>query len=235
MKDEELLRPFPCSSVDIFPLLYALALGNESWRTGTTYGYLAGRESILDFLFGALPMQRRTLKSYPGQPACPPAMVGLPYILHTTDEISSSSSNPAIPTHVVGMRVFDPSVALITTIVPTYPDFNSQVFKPYGGGKIGIYSQWAAQSTQPSPSGPVEYEFYDYATNFAEKLNDYASSAPLGAQYVAAFQAISQAELYYQGGPGFPASARTQAQTDYFNGQSCSGPPPQQQIIDMQS
>ncbi|MEO8660270.1 MAG: sulfatase-like hydrolase/transferase, partial [Bryobacteraceae bacterium] len=99
--DTSLVKPYVCSSVDIFPVLYALALGNESWRNvGSKYYYLAGRESIFDFVYGNTPAQRRTVTLTTGsQP--------LPYILHTTDEIAS-----AVQSHVIAFRTFDPGVAL---------------------------------------------------------------------------------------------------------------------------
>ena len=39
-----------CSSVDILPFVYSLALGNESWRTNPDdiVSYLNNRESIWD-------------------------------------------------------------------------------------------------------------------------------------------------------------------------------------------
>ena len=43
-------RSFTCSSVDILPFIYSLALGNESWRTdpSSIVSYLNNRESIFD-------------------------------------------------------------------------------------------------------------------------------------------------------------------------------------------
>ena len=46
----KLARAFVCSSVDMLPFIYTLALGNESWRCnpGDIVNYLDGRESIND-------------------------------------------------------------------------------------------------------------------------------------------------------------------------------------------
>ena len=55
-------RYFVCSSVDILPFFYYLALGNNSWRTNPSdmVYYLNGRESIADAIFmGNLAQQHR--------------------------------------------------------------------------------------------------------------------------------------------------------------------------------
>src|ERR1022692_1432849 len=61
-----LMVPYACSSVDILPFVYIMALGNNTWRTNSKdlVAYLWNRESISDFIFKPNPVQRR-LSSIP--------------------------------------------------------------------------------------------------------------------------------------------------------------------------
>lgn len=238
------VNKYVCSSVDIFPFLFALALGNESWRNPYgQYYYLAGRESIADFIFGAAPIQRRVVTLTAGsQP--------VPYILHTTDEFPIACvPDPAHPgqyigvqSHAIAFRTFDPSVALTTDVIPPYG-----TFQPYGGAKLGIYSFWPTPtvpptkfSTRPDPNGAQQFEFYNYTANgLAETGNQYATD-PLALIYPPAFASIKNAELYAQAtSAGYPIDAYNQALANYFSGQgspSCAtGPGSNDAIIDMQS
>ena len=59
-------RAFVCSSVDILPLVYSLALGNESWRCNSSdiISYLNQRESIRDAIYAGTSTQQRRLSSF---------------------------------------------------------------------------------------------------------------------------------------------------------------------------
>ena len=191
-------RTFVCSSVDVLPFLYATALGDDyNWRYqgSDNIQYLNGRESIMDAIFTYTTVRQRRLApgiannngSYHNQSY-------QPYILHTTDELSSAfynigAGNVSVPSHAIAFRTVD------LTVTQTNPDgFNVQ-----GGGKLGMYSYWnvhATPPTQPDPTRNQQYEFYDYtAGNLGELDNDYGSG-PLGAAYNSAFSAIAQGELY---------------------------------------
>jgi hypothetical protein len=159
-----------CSSVDILPFVYAMSLGNDSrWRQnpGDLVGYLHGRESIFDFIFGKSPKQYRVSQI----PTAANAQVGQPYILHTTDEGWGEFNNPVTgnpsPSHAIAFRTVDYSQQL--TFPPT---------GPYGGGKLGIYSFWnytlggadGVGPTKPDTTsppngkgGPQQFEFYNYS------------------------------------------------------------------------
>jgi len=141
---QSITRDFVCSSVDILPFLYALALGNDSWRCNPSdvVNYLSGREAIGDAILSISATQRRVAPgianaSGAGNP---------PYILHTTDEYASANSEPA---HAVAFRTVDPTAS---------PNA--------GGGKLGVYSFWKPGSITPivgNPSYPQQYEFYNYS------------------------------------------------------------------------
>ncbi len=148
--------PYACSSVDILPLLYTLALGSESWRTNSEdmIYYLRNRESIYDFMFSSSPTQRRTAPGIPNANGSGDQ----PYILHTTDEYPSAInpvSHADVPSHALAFRTVDYTV-------------NANSAPPYGGGKLGIYSFW--NLCQPTPSTmpdnqPQQFEFYNYSPN----------------------------------------------------------------------
>ena len=153
--------PYLCSTVDILPFLYFLVLGNESWRrnTGDLVHYLAGRESIADFIFSATPTQYRQteIPNYSGGGY-------QPFIMHTCDEDLIAyipNTTTQAPSHAIGFRTVDYTVPANT---------------PYGGGKLGTYSYWpspCAASPSPSQTQPLttgtpatpaqEFEFYNYS------------------------------------------------------------------------
>ena len=61
-------RSFVCSSVDILPFLYTLALGNDSWRRNgcDIVNYLNGREAIMDaIMLGTQNAPQRRLSGFP--------------------------------------------------------------------------------------------------------------------------------------------------------------------------
>jgi arylsulfatase A-like enzyme len=169
-------RSYVCSSVDMVPLVYSLALGNNSWRSNSSdiVGYLNGRESILDAIFegDSVALQRRLAPGIYCSGTNPNGQTNQPYILHTTDEFPSAGGAPS---HAIGFRTVDVTV-------------NPAGSGTYGGGKLGIYSFWASCATTPvadpgSGSYP-QYEFYDYTTihtaypsgNYAETGNQGPSS-----------------------------------------------------------
>jgi hypothetical protein len=148
--------PCACSSVDILPLLYTLALGSESWRSNSEdmIYYLRNRESVYDFIFSGSPTQRRAAPGIPNANGSGDQ----PYVLHTTDEYPAATdpvSQAYIPGHALAFRTVDYTV-------------NANSAPPYGGGKLGIYSFWTL--CQPTPSTkpdnqPQQFEFYNYSSN----------------------------------------------------------------------
>ena len=183
-----LMRNFVCSSVDILPLIYSLALGNNTWRTNCNdiINYLSGREAIVDAIHQSEPKQRRLSQIPNSQTNQFNGQTTQPYILHTYDEYFTASipdpnGKPVqVPTHAIAFRTVD--VTLITNSGTT--DYTY----PYGGGKLGIYNWWnamvscnASNPTQPvTPSLTVplypQYEFYTYPTNYAETGNEAIAS-----------------------------------------------------------
>jgi arylsulfatase A-like enzyme len=171
------IRPYVCSSVDILPFIYSMALGNESWRSSTPtdlIGYLSGRESIRDAIYSGNSASQWRIA--PGIP-CKNGGRDQPYILHTADMYLSAyvplnpnrpSYGASQPSHAIAFRTVDPTL---------------NNYKPhYGGAKLGIYSYWGKCTTRPllSPGNDQypQYEFYDYSTksNYAETGNDGVSS-----------------------------------------------------------
>ena len=154
----QVVVPYLCSTVDILPFLYALVLGNESWRKNPNdlVYYLLNRESIADFIFGSNPTQRR-LTTIPNSNQT----AYLPYVLHTCDEDLIAyipNTTTQAPSHAIGFRTVDITVT------------------PYGGGKLGTYSYWPSPCTTPfsqtqtkplltgTPATPAqEFEFYFYS------------------------------------------------------------------------
>ncbi len=210
-------RPFVCSSVDIFPLLYTLALGNSGWRNNSSdpYSYLSGREAILDAILSTSPQQRRvsTILNNSGSGY-------LPYVLHTTDEFTLAYSTPGVqaPSRAIAFRTVDTGVTS-TIGGATY----------YGGAKLGIYSYWATCSTRIDPQQPQQFEFYDYtAGNYSEVGNQAFNGQGVldtrPSAYLAAFNAIAATELYFQ----FPqfqsaAAAALSKYLSYIGGDCTSG------------
>ncbi len=153
------IRPFVCSSVDIFAFLYTLALGNSGWRNNSSdpYSYLSGREAILDAILSTTPVQRR-LSSFLNNNG----QGYQPYILHTSDEFSSAVVNGTpVQTHAIAYRTVDTSYQATVGGVTFY-----------GGAKLGMYSFWPCGLTTPDPSKAQQYEFYNYTLgNFGELGN----------------------------------------------------------------
>ena len=202
------IRPFVCSSVDIFPLLYTLALGNSAWRNNPAdpYNYLSGRECILDAILSTAPQQRR-LSPFPNSNG-----VGYqPYILHTTDEYPTATipgTTTAQPSHAIAYRTVDTTV---TTAA------GGSTF--YGGAKLGMYSYWPCGATTPDPAKPQQFEFYNYtAGNFGEIGNSALTSPTqldaLPTQYLSAYNSAAPTELYVQYSQ--VQSAAQTAKTTYF-------------------
>ncbi|WP_180540351.1 sulfatase-like hydrolase/transferase [Nevskia soli] len=208
-------RTFVCSSVDIFPFLYTLALGNSSWRNNSAdpYTYLSGREAILDAILSSSPAQRR-VSTFPNQNG-PGSQ---PYVLHTTDEYPS----PTIP----GTQTPQPGHAIAYRTVDTTVQTNVGGVTFYGGAKLGIYSYWPCTTTTPDTTKPQQYEFYNYSQgNIGETGNSALVSATqldvLPSQYLTAYTTLAPDELYVQ----FPqfAGAAQAAEAAYlaYLGTSC--------------
>ncbi len=217
-------RPFTCSSVDLLPFLYSMALGNESWRS-TTSGpscdmvqYLSGRESIRDAMLqdSGVAKQRR-LSSIPV--ANPKSVLNgqtsQPYILHTMDEFGSATEHDYTggkagqPSHAIAFRTVDPTVTLAS---------GPATAGNYGGGKLGVYAFWPSScSTWPIMDDRIQYEFYDYTNgNGGETGNDAFSSPGVWDQtaidYICAFNSVMCDELYDN---SFAGGLRSQVQAAY--------------------
>jgi hypothetical protein len=227
-----IVQPFACSSVDLLPFLYSVALGNEEWRcpgANDMIGYLAGRESIRDAIYSSSPANRR-LSSLPNSTGGGYQ----PYILHSEDQYNSatfsartcSMENPSNqPSHGIGFRTVD----LTSQPSPRsgqqspLPYAAGTEYGPYGGGKLGMYSYWntAGCSTWPilgDSDLPMQFEFYNYNTgNFAEIGNDAFDAGEWDAtalDYVCAYNTV-YTELYNTNFPtGFttPSGASLQDQ-----------------------
>ena len=177
-------RAFVCSSVDILPLVYSLALGNDSWRCNGNdiINYLNGRESIRDAIYVGTSAQQRRLSSFTN--AYPPGTASWqqyqPFVLVTTDEYYNVTS---LPSHAVAFRTVDPTIKDCNTS----PCDNTG---PFGGGKLGVYSYWQANSTKPDTTQPQQFEFYNYeptapgddtlTVNLGETGNQYFQSNDAG-------------------------------------------------------
>jgi arylsulfatase A-like enzyme len=192
--------PYVCSAVDILPLLYYLALGNNSWRSNPSdmIYYLSIRDAIHDAIYeynngNPEPVPQRRISSIPL--ANPPAggtanwQKYQPFVLHTADDYSSATAwGGPHPSHAIAFRTADPT--------DSYTNPNGQT--AYGGGKLGIYSYWYTcnnpASNAPieginSAGAPNEYEFYNYsqappgglAENPAELGNQAFSTSGSGA------------------------------------------------------
>ena len=110
-----------------------------------------------------------------------------PYIIHTQDEYWALQS-PA-QCHAVAYRTVDNTL-----------NTSNRNKGPFGGGKLGVYSQWNSGATVPN--GNQQFEFYNYqpkttfddsgsplSPNLGETGNDYwgASVSGIAASYVSAF------------------------------------------------
>ena len=207
------------SSVDLMPFLLTEASGSQTWRTETSgpWTYLAGRESISDFIYLNVANARRLVTV---------DKVTLPYILHTYDENAPDKYIPrtyptALPYHVIGLR----TQVLVEQGGPCY------------GGKIATYSMWPSCSTQLTPS-TIQWEYYDYSSqtatpgNTSELGNDYFTSPNFSA-YQPLIDPGSGSDVLVNQLYALPSSgslkislstAHTQALAAYFAavGQNCS-------------
>ena len=119
-----IVSPFVCSSVDLLPFFYSMALGNEGWRCSmpdNMVAYLSGRESIMDAMYAETPQQRR-LSNIPNADGPVNGQTTQPYVLHTIDQYSSApfESNKTCgegsltranqPSHGIGFRTVDLSI-----------------------------------------------------------------------------------------------------------------------------
>jgi len=228
--------PYCCSSVDVLPFIYRLALGNDSWRTdsGSMISYLAGREAMMDALLygGPGPVPQRRLSGIPLYSL--PSGYGYPnqtqpYILSTCDEDSKASVSGIgyQPSHVIAFRTVD--------VTDSYANLNYSGANMYGGGKLGIYSYW---DTCGAPDAPVfmpinagltgaaasQYEFYNYSKHppagslnanpgetgnqaFDPSYESTLTFLPEASAYQTAFLSSAvQDELYY---PNFPTTGNS--------------------------
>jgi arylsulfatase A-like enzyme len=215
---------FTCSSVDLLPFFYSMALGNESWRS-TASGpscdivqYLSGRESIRDaMLLDSGVAKQRRLSSIPV--ANPKSVLNgqtsQPYILHTMDEFraamehDSTGATARQPPHAIAFRTVDPTVTVASGPATT---------GNYGGGKLGVYTFWPAScGSWPVMHDQIQYEFYDYTNgNSGETGNDAFPSPGVWNQtaidYICAFNGIMCAELYNS---SFAGGLQSQVQAAY--------------------
>lgn len=191
--------PQACSSVDILPYLYAVALQNDrNWRVNTTspVHYLSNRESIRDFINSPGTCLQRRLSNIPNNNHALFNNQGYqPYILSTMDEYATANVGAMqVPPHAIAFRTVD------LTVNQTSPDGINVM----GGGKAGIYTFWpspsAANPTQPDPAqaNNAQYEFYNYTGgNLGETGNDYFTEPSAANSYINAFYQIAASELYY--------------------------------------
>lgn len=178
--------PYTCSSVDLLPFLYALALGNDSWRSNPDdmVYYLRGREAIRDAIYRftnnhTYEVAQRRLSGILLRSPATGGQNYQPYTIYTADDYPSAILGNSIndkanyhPSHIVSFRTVD-RTDVNNNSAPFYPA-NS-----YGGGKLGIYSFW---DTCDQTSAPIyginntnvggvnagdEYEFYNYSSNLA--------------------------------------------------------------------
>jgi hypothetical protein len=149
-----------CSSVDFFGLICDLGTGG-SHQWASTYPDLARRESIYNFIHSP---------SQPEQHRISPEL-GVPYVLHTTDEAVDTLPNTPVKNHMVCLRT------------RTQPGDSSH------GAKYAVYNQWASAAVTPDQSVTPDQEFYNYANNPHELGNDALSSDPSTAALLAQYRA----------------------------------------------
>ena len=194
-------RPFLCSSVDILPFVYSISLGNESWRSNPNdmVSYLNNRESIFDSVLSNAADSRR-LAPYTNYGGFGATGGQLPFVLHTCDEFSSATDNTgnSAPSHAIAFRTLDNSVV--------YYDSNTGT-NFYGGGKLGIYTNWLGCTTYPDTSDssktPPQFEYYDYYSNNYGELGNNAFNSPWiwnsnsAGLYLNSYNNIMAQELYH--------------------------------------
>ncbi len=196
-------RSFTCSSVDILPFIYSLALGNESWRTdpSSIVSYLNNRESIFDSIMHENADSRR-LAPYTNVGGFNHTGAELPYVLFSTDEYSYAtdpSDGTVVPSHAIAFRTVDKSVV--------HQDANTGM-NFCGGGKLGMYTTWLNCTTFPNVNAPApfapQFEFYDYyapGINYGELGNDAFNSGwkwngATAGVYLNSYNEIMADELY---------------------------------------
>jgi arylsulfatase A-like enzyme len=228
--------PYACSSVDLLPFLYSLALGNEGWRNNANdmVYYLAGRESLVDAInyynnavayypypgvghrrISGIPLNNNTYLSSGKND-----LIYQPFVLHTTDEWPVAflkNNNTYQPGHAIAFRTVDQTEINNSTA----PFFGKN---SYGGGKLGIYSYWDTQNATGAPimginsnsAAPNQYEFYNYSPS-----RNSGSSNP---------QEIGNE---FGGITGSPSSIAAPYYTDFFNVGNNSGIPIQTELYDL--
>lgn len=145
--------PYSCSSVDLLPFLYTLALGNAQWRGNPSdmIYYLRGRESIQDPIYqynhnGTGILQQRRISGIPlhnkvltggcqnNGTGCADWQLYQPFVLHTADDFESANipgNNNAIqPSHAIAFRTVD-----LTDPNNLYPSMPVS-----GSGSTAVYS-----------------------------------------------------------------------------------------------
>ncbi|MGA2137058.1 MAG: hypothetical protein ABSH50_32605 [Bryobacteraceae bacterium] len=214
--------PYTCSSVDLLPFLYSLALGNPSWRSNSNdiIYYLAGREAIEDAIYlyddsnnsYHSILQERRISRVPlyssacsgGISGCPGWEIYQPFVLHTADDYPDAAvGGNHWPSHAIAFRTCDQT----DTSNNAAPFFGQTT---YGGGKLGIYSYW---DTCDQDSPPImglnssasntsnQYEFYNYSVHPWYPSNMSPNLAELGNQYFNSTGGgvTNQASLYVDG------------------------------------
>ena len=210
--------PYVCSSVDLLPYLYTLALGNAQWRGNNNdmIYHLANREDLADAIYTfnnniQQVFNQRRISSIPQYQPQTGFNGNQPYILSTADdyEYAPISAGNYQPSHIIAFRTSD-----VTDQNNTTAPFYGQ--NAAGGGKLVKYSYWdTCNSTAPPiyPSNNNQYEFYNYSIhqvsgssllpNLQEIGNQYFNTS--GASQVSAFttsfnSSQVQTELYNQYG-----------------------------------
>jgi hypothetical protein len=187
---------FLCSSVDVLPFIYSMAIGNESWRDAPSdmVNYLQGRESLFDVIYNERAVIPRRVAYVPNAFGGPQEMQ---YVLFSTDEynVANQWNETSIqePSHAVAFRTMDPYHRI-------WGSDNTMNF--FGGGKLGMYTYWLPKSTYPNTgAGLTQFEFYDYyVPNYREIGNDAFQSGnwntTTAGAYLTAYNNIMAAELY---------------------------------------
>jgi hypothetical protein len=182
--------------VDILPFIYSAAIGNPSWRSASNdiVYYLHGRESIEDFMFNATTATERRVALVPNSSGG----IGLPYVLHTTDEYPTAPTFDGAgtqPSHAIGFRTVDKAY---------FNQASDNTLNVFGGGKLGMYTYWIPGSTYPNvvSTSATQFEFYDYYANegYRETGNSAFDSGNWNAAgagvYLNAYNNIMAGELY---------------------------------------
>ena len=201
--------PYVCSSVDILPAIYSLALGNSLWRQNPNdmIYHLNNRESIEDAIYAYnssyLFLQQRRISSIPlYNPPCTSGCANWqsyqPFVLSTADDYALAplgmNSNYQ-PSHAIAFRTVD----------ITDPTFLAAPFAGklrYGGGKLGLYQFWDTCGSgltapiYPTNTGNSQYEFYNYSPHPAGSLS--ANPQEVGNQFFNSLGTKTlEAGLYY--------------------------------------